>query len=411
MQLQKYKLRDITTWKSGGTPKKDVKKYWGGAIPWISAKNLTGSRISSSNIFISQEGLENGSRLAKKNSILLLVRGSGLYNDIPIGIVERPVAFNQDVKAIEANEDLLDPWYLLYWLTGQKSNLNSKIEETGIGAGKFDIDILKDLEIELPDITKQKFLANIAKCWDDKIELNRRTNHTLEQIAQTLFKKYFVDDIDPENLPEGWRWGKLEDVTIRITKGTTPTTLKKPFISNGINFLKVENLNKTGGFDKSKLNFIDEETDKLLSRSRIQDKDILFSIAGTLGRMALVNESILPANTNQALAIIRPDLNIVEPLYIFYWLKQSNVQEEIFSKSVQGVQANLSLGVLSDIEIVIPPKNELVKKFENINPIYKLIEQNESEITSLTKTRDFLLPKLMSGEIEVNLVEEELATT
>lgn len=268
---------------------------------------------------------------------------------------------------------------------------------------------LNNYEVQIPeDLPTQTRIASILSSLDDKIELNRRTNHTLEQIAQTLFKKYFVDDIDQENLPEGWRWGKLGDVTCKITKGTTPTTLKKQFALSGINFLKVENLTESGTFDKSKLNFIDEETDKLLSRSRIQDKDILFSIAGTLGRIALVNENILPANTNQALAIIRPDMKIIEPLFIYYWLKEATVREEIFSKSVQGVQANLSLGVLSDIDIIIPSKDILGKKFENINPIYKKIEQNEIEISLLTSLRDSLLPKLMSGEIEVNATEKEL---
>src|ERR1700753_669133 len=125
-ERKKYRLGDITSWKSGGTPPKLKQKYWNGNIPWVSAKNLTSRKISTSNIFISEEGLENGSKLANKNSILLLIRGSGLFNDIPIGIVESPVAFNQDIKAIESDDNVVNPLYLLYWFLGNKKLLYRK---------------------------------------------------------------------------------------------------------------------------------------------------------------------------------------------------------------------------------------------------------------------------------------------
>ncbi|RDV16532.1 restriction endonuclease subunit S [Pontibacter diazotrophicus] len=258
-----------------------------------------------------------------------------------------------------------------------------------------------ELEVNLPDLPTQCRIADILSALDEKIELNRRMNQTLEQMAQMLFRQYFVDDIDEEKLPEGWRVGKLGEITVRITKGTTPTTLKKQFVESGINFIKVESITETGSIDLNKLNFIDEETNQLLQRSKVQDRDILFSIAGTLGRMAVVSPEILPANTNQAVAIIRPDNSLIEPLYIYYWLKLEKVREETFSRKVHAVQANLSLSVLSEIEIIIPPLSIQNQKFTEINNLFKKINCNGIEIQKLTTLRDTLLPKLMSGEIDV----------
>ena len=111
-----FALGEVTEWISGGTPKKDVLDYWNGDIPWISASSMQGTRFSDSDLKITSLGLKNGSRLAVKDSILLLVRGSALHNKIPVGIASRDVAFNQDVKAILPKEKHLSHLYLLFWL-------------------------------------------------------------------------------------------------------------------------------------------------------------------------------------------------------------------------------------------------------------------------------------------------------
>ena len=182
----------VTHWKSGGTPNKSIKEYWNGKIPWISAKNLKTDHITDSEIHISEEGLSRGSRLADKDEILILVRGSELFNRIPISFLKKPVAFNQDVKAIKANEELY-PSFLFYWLKSKETFLKSKVESTGIGAGKLDTTFLQNIAISYPTISEQKRIAGILSAFDDKIELNSKINNNLEQQAQALFKSWFVD--------------------------------------------------------------------------------------------------------------------------------------------------------------------------------------------------------------------------
>jgi type I restriction enzyme, S subunit len=319
------------------------------------------------------------------------------------GIIKENVeaVFASYLIRFRLNKEIANPFYFDFILRSKQwrdfiQSIKGGSAQPGANAKQ-----LAEFEFYFPEIDTQNTIVSILTSLDDKIELNHRMNQKLEQIAATLFKKYFVDDIDEENLPEGWQQGKMCDITIRITKGTTPTTLKREFVSAGINFLKVETLTDEGTFDFRKLNFIDKETDELLSRSRIQNDDILFSIAGTLGRMAKVNKQILPANTNQALAIIRPDKNLIHPLFIYYYLKLQETREDIFSKVVQGVQANLSLGVLSDTAVIIPDKNYLDKTFEVIAPLHQKFEENENETNLLSKIRDILASKLISGEIDV----------
>src|SRR5690606_28122873 len=136
--------------------------------------------------------------LALEGSILLLVRGSTLHNRIPVGIAERDVAFNQDVKAIRVKPELIarqvtDEMYVYYWLKANEQRLLEMVEHTGIGAGKLDTKRLQNLEIRLPSWPEQRQIVASATAIDEKEILNSRINQTLEQMAQAIFKSWFVD--------------------------------------------------------------------------------------------------------------------------------------------------------------------------------------------------------------------------
>lgn len=160
------------------------------------------------------------------------------------------------------------------------------------------------------------------------------------------------------SITEGWPTAKVGDVCLRVTKGTTPTTGGGAFTDSGIAFIKVESISESGRFLQDKFAFIDAETDQRLSRSRLQEQDILFTIAGTIGRVVQVTSNILPANTNQAVAIVRPNPNLIYPKYLYYVLRDSKRIQLAQSRVVQSVQANFSLGELSSIEIPLPTLEE-----------------------------------------------------
>lgn len=172
------KLGELVSFSSGGTPSKNVKEYWNGTIPWVSAKSMKSERISSADLMISEAGLAAGSKMAPVDSLLLLTRGSGLFNGIPVCIVEKPVAFNQDVKCIESCSDVSSR-FIFYWLKANEDYLRAKLEVTGIGAGKFDTKFLQELQVELPPENERQRIVAIADAISEKIITNDRINDNL----------------------------------------------------------------------------------------------------------------------------------------------------------------------------------------------------------------------------------------
>lgn len=197
----------------------------------------------------------------------------------------------------------------------------------------------------------------------------------------------------------------LSDLCQIVTKGTTPTTLGKPFVKSGINFIKAESILDSHAIDKNKFMFIDKETNALLKRSVIKAGDIVFTIAGTLGRFALIDKNVLPANTNQAVAIIRVDVEKVLPEYI-YACFIGEWHNHYYTKRVQqAVQANLSLTTIKSLPIPLLDESEMVNFTKLIIPLIKMIKQHEVQNEILTSMRDTLLPKLMSGELDVSNIQ------
>jgi len=155
-----------------------------------------------------------------------------------------------------------------------------------------------------------------------------------------------------------WGHTRIGQVAHRVTKGTTPTTIGGQFTERGIAFVKAESITDDGRIDQSKLAHIDDVTNELLSRSVLNEEDILFTIAGTIGRVAMVPYAILPANTNQAVAIIRPNRSVIEPRYLYYALRDKQRVRRALTRVVQSVQANLSLTELSETQIPLPSIQE-----------------------------------------------------
>lgn len=183
---------------------------------------------------------------------------------------------------------------------------------------------------------------------------------------------------------------RLGDVAEVITKGTTPTSIGYGFQDYGINFIKIESLAENGNFLKDKFAHISSECNESLKRSQLRCNDLLFSIAGAIGRVAIVDDSILPANTNQALAIIRIPEGIINYNYLYYFLKSEAVIKQ-YSRKKQGVaQINLSLKDISDLIIYVPSlsqQNKIVKVLSFLDELIKKANQQNAKLDELIKSR------------------------
>jgi len=171
-----------------------------------------------------------------------------------------------------------------------------------------------------------------------------------------------------ESLPYNWIKTTVGEVSNRITKGSTPTSYGYSYKNDGIKFIKTENVDQNGNIQNIKT-FIDEETNKFLKRSILKKNDILFSIAGTIGRVGIVKENDLPANTNQALAIVRSYWDLINVRYLFYLLRSNYAQKQAGGSIVGVGRSNISLKNISDFKIPLPPLPEqhcIVAKIEEL---------------------------------------------
>ena len=183
---------------------------------------------------------------------------------------------------------------------------------------------------------------------------------------------------------------RLGDIATLITKGTTPTTIGFSFVDTGVNFVKIESISENGEFLSDKFAHITDECDNKLKRSQLEENDILFSIAGAIGRTAIVPRSILPANTNQALAIIRIPRNAINLRFVLYAL-QSQAVEEQSEKQKQGVaQLNLSLKNIADILIPLvssEKQDEIVRNLAAVDAAIAIRKEQIRLIDQLVKSR------------------------
>lgn len=205
---------------------------------------------------------------------------------------------------------------------------------------------LDDLRFPLPPLEEQR---RIAATLDKADELRAKRRAALEQL-DTLTQAIFLDMFgDPAEHPRA----ALGETTSVVTKGTTPTTIGFDFSSAGIGFVRAQDL--TGGaLDASALSlFVDEAADDALARSRLLPSDVLISIAGTIGRCAIVPSGAGPLNCNQAVALVR-GLEGVTPRFLLAWLKTQDAQRQMSGSQVTGTISNLSLGRIKDLQLPIP---------------------------------------------------------
>lgn len=393
------KLVDICTKiGSGATPRGGKKAYCDKGISLVRSQNVL-------DFTFSHDGLAfiNDEQAAKLNNVevfdedvLLNITGDSVARACIMNPAFLPARVNQHVAIVRGNRERVLNHYLLYFLQWRKGHL-LQLASAGATRNALTKGMIEQLEIDLPSLDEQEKIVALLRGLDDKIELNRKINENLEQQLRTIFKARFTGNPTLESMKQI----PLSELCRVITKGTTPTTLGKSFVKSGINFIKAESILDNHTMDKSKFAFIDHDTNALLKRSVIQDGDILFTIAGTLGRFALIDENVLPANTNQAVAIIRADAAKVLPEYIYTCLLGDWHTNYYLKRVQQAVQANLSLTTIKSLPIPMLNREEMDKYLRIILPIVRAIKENEVQNWKLSVLRNTLLPKIMSGEIDV----------
>ncbi len=409
-EWKKYKLGDLVSHKKGFAFKS--KDYKSNGVRIIRVSDLTDSSIDlSQSLFIEQTLAENFLEYQLTNGdIIITTVGSWEYN--PASIVGKVVKVPSNAEKSLLNQNAVrlralqgaNQTFLYY-----RMKCNDFKEFIIIGAqgsanqAAITLQQIFSFEFDLPSIKEQQRIASILSSLDDKIELNRRMNQTLEQIAATLFKKYFVDDIDLDNLPEGWKHHKVNDL-FDITIGRTPPRVQQEWFSRNpedVKWISIKDMGMSGVYISETSEYLTNEAVKKFNVPIIPDNTVVLSFKLTMGRVSITTEKML---SNEAIAHFIPKSSTyLSPEYIYLFLKNfeydslgntSSIATAVNSNTIKGIN-------------ILTPNKDIEKLFNlRVKAIFKKIKSNQQEIKTLSQIRDYLLPKLMSGEIDVTAINQ-----
>jgi len=396
-------LGEICTFRNGGTPKKSIPEYWTGDIPFITGADIDveNGTVKPPRGFITEEAISTSSTQIIPTTSILLVTRTGVGK---VAIPPFPVCVSQDFTAISFDNDEVDQKFMYYVIKSAKKSFLSQTRGATIQG--ITREIVSKHEFMLPPFNEQQRIVSILDEAFSKIRFAQDNLSNNREEAVDLIKscvdETFSGAIDSEDSASPIvKLGELCDV---ITKGTTPTSLGYQFVESGINFIKIESITTNGEFLEHKFAKITSECHEGLKRSQLRDRDILFSIAGALGRTAYVTESILPANTNQALAIIRlKKSDSVHPQYILKALSTGFALNQIEKNRAGAAQQNLSLTQMKAFEIPLPPievQKQISSKIDIIlSNAISLQNSIEAKATGYIELQQSILQEAFNGKL------------
>ena len=408
--FRRMKLSEIGQIVAGGTPKTKIEEYWNGDVPWITPKDLSshaGMYISRGERNISQVGLDNSSaKLLPKGTVLFTSRAPIGY----VAIARNEVTTNQGFKSIIVDDEN-DNIFIYYLL---KNNIDI-IENHANGSTFKEISgsVMKSLEFGIPSLREQKAIAHILSTLDDKIEVNNQINKTLENMAQAIFKQWFVDfEFPNENgepykssggemveselgtIPKGWEVVQFRDI-FRFVKGKKPKTIAECEFKDSEKYLTIDVLNRNSVLFCSKEKVIEANSeDVLMVMDGASSGAVYFGqkgvVASTLAKLELISQKV----SNQ---------------FLFYAIKyfENDIKTHTTGSAIPHTDKEYTyrLMIALPTDISLPTKSD-----DLLCDISDTFIAREQENAVLKATRDTLLPKLMSGEIRVPLDQDGYAS-
>ena len=376
---------------SGGTPSTKHPEYWNGNIKWLSSGETFQRFIYDTERKISLEGVNNSStKLARKGCTVIATAGQGFTRG-QASFLMTDTYMNQSVIACEADSDYVLPLYLYYNLDNRYEEFRLLSDGTSTRGGLSGW-ILKRMEIDLPSLEEQKKVVNILEVLDRKIELNDRINDNLLQQAQAIFMHKFGDNTSVTS-------ATIADIALNVTDGVHNTVKDDP--EGQYLLLSCKNI-KGGllsiGASERKIN--SETFEKLRRRTKLAKGDILISSVGTVGELLLLNTDPKNYEFQRSVAIVKPNPELVSSAYVYESLVAKKA--ELINAAHGAVQQCLFISDIAGFPIGIPNPSELRSFDEIVNPMFDTITANDAENLRLETLRDTLLPKLMSGELDVS---------
>lgn len=404
-----YNLSQIISIIGGGTPKTSIPEYWDGDIPWLSVKDFNNDNkyVYKTEKCISELGLKNSStKILSKNDIIISARGTVGE----IAMIPYEMAFNQSCYGLRAKSNIIDNNYLFYLV-------KSKIRELQFNTHGSVFDTItrntfKNIVVDIPLLKDQKKIASILSALDDKIELNNKINKNLEEMAQAIFKSWFVD-FEPwgGEMPDDWEYGTFSKTIMDTIGGDWGKPNQQKNFTEQVYCIRGADIPEIsqGKSGNPPTRFI---LKKNLINKKLENNDLAIEISGgsptqSTGRCLLITEQlinkyedpIICTNFCRALKI-----KTGYSIFVYYYFKYLYKKGLFFSyeNGTTGIK-NLNLKDLISKEEIIIPSDKYLSEFTRItSSLNNKIMKSGIENKNLSNLRDTLLPKLMSGELDVS---------
>ena len=377
----------------GATPSTKCEDYYGGSIPWITPKDLSsfkGRYITSGERNITEKGLASCSaQMMPKDAVLFTSRAPIGY----VAIASQSVCTNQGFKSIVVNEKA-DPLFVYYlW----KYNKDA-IEAMGSGTTFKEVSgkTMRAVKVRIPlDVSYQKRIAAVLDSLDTKIENNERINDNLEQQAMALYRQMFV-----ENNNDARRECRADEC-FDISIGKTPPRKEAQWFSMNPTdciWVSISDMGRCGMYIADSSEYLTHESVDKFNIKVVPDNTVLLSFKLTVGRVAITDGAMV---TNEAIAHFKTDKPEINE-YLYCYLKDFNYQT---MGSTSSIATAVNSKIIKAMPFVVPTDAELVSFHSATAPMFEMIKTRQRENTRLAELRDSLLPKLMSGEIDVSAVQ------
>lgn len=407
MEWKHYKMDDVIDEISMGPFGSDVKKefYVNKGIPILNGSNLQGFKLQENSFgYLTEEKADSLNKCnAHKGDIIVTHRGTlGQIVYVPSNSKYDRYVISQSQFRFRCKPDLVDVQYLVYYFHTREGQYKilANASQVGVPALARATSTFRLIDIKLPSLADQRRIASILSSLDRKIELNNKINADLEEMAQAIFKNWFVDfepfkdgkfvDSELGMIPEGWEVGTLTEIASYIN-GLAMQKYPPENIEYSLPVLKIKELGQ--GFcgtdsDRCSCNIKDE--------CKIHNGDVIFSWSGTLlvdvwcGGDCGLNQHLFKVTSKDY------------PKWFYYYWTKHHLREFIhIAKDKAVTMGHIKRGHLEEAMVAIPDNDSMEKAHELFEPILSKMISLRLENSRLSLLRDTLLPRLMSGEIEV----------
>lgn len=410
---KEYRLGNVCTKiGSGATPKGGKESYLPtGDFALIRSQNVLDFFFSYDGLaYINEKQASNLNNVkVEKKDVLLNITGDSVARvcQVPEDIL--PARVNQHVAILRPQRDKVDSTYLKYYLLNT-SFKNYMLALSSIGGTRNALTklMIEEFKIYVPSLTLQHRIASILSSLDEKIELNHQTNKTLENIAEAIFKEWFVDFNFPGStkkmykteegqIPVGWKVNKLKEVALAVT-GKTPSSSNPDHFGDYLPFITPTDFKNYNKLIIHSDRYISSKGASSLKNKILPIDSVLVTCIGSdMGKVAISKISCL---TNQQINSLIPQKEVMTSDYLYHHL----LEKYDLLRSMASAGSTMPIinkSQFEDIKIIVPPL-ELLNSFKKLmDSLNDLILNNIRSIQTLTQLRDTLLPKLMKGEIPI----------